>query len=196
LLGIKDERILDKLSEMMYHTSIMSEADGFSPEFVEQNGGGFRCMVRSALGRLGAGSEVSVGSEIELYAGDIVPADEVITGELVEGEVVRLPKTARLPEKFIEKDTLGQMEVGKEAYTVPWAMAVTQEGFCFLNGSYTFQRETGGTVQMKVEHTKDGYVVHGPRGYKYNPVKQIPWVGAEGEDLLPVHKVREGRTSY
>lgn len=181
---------------MMYDRRIMSEADGFSPEFLEQSGGGFRHMIRSALGRLGAGSEVSVGAEVEHYRGDINTADEVITGEIVEGEVARLPRTARLPEKFIEKNTLGQMEVGKEAYTVPWAMAVTQEGFCFLNGSYTFQRETGGTVQMKVELTKDGYVVHVPRGYKYNPVKQIPWVGAEGEDLLPVHKVKEGRTSY
>jgi hypothetical protein len=175
----------------------MSEIDGFSPDVVEQNSGGFRGLVRSALGRLGAGSSVSVGSEVELYSGDLVPNDgEVVMGEIVEGEVARLPRTARLPEKFIEKDTLGQMEVGKEAYTVPWAMAVTQEGFCFLNGSYTFQRDTGGTVQMKVERTKDGYVVHVPRGYKYNPVKQIPWVGAEGEDLLPVHKVKEGRTSY
>jgi hypothetical protein len=174
----------------------MSETDGFSAEFVEQNGGGIRRMIRSALGRLGAGGEVSVGSEVELYRVGITPADEIITGEIIEGEVAMLPKTARLPERFIEKDTLAQMEVGKEAYTVPWAMAVTQEGFCFLNGSYTFQRETGGTVQMKVEHTKDGYVVHVPRGYKYQPVRQIPWVGAGTEDLLPVHKVKEGRTSY
>jgi len=174
----------------------MSETDGFSPEFVGQNGGGFRRMVRSALGRLGAGSEVSVGSEVELFTGDIAPVGEVVTGEIVDGEVARLPKTARLPEKFIEKDTLGQMEVGKEAYTVPWAMAVTKEGFCFLNGGYTFHRDTGGTVQMKVERTKDGYVVHVPRGYKYQPAKQIPWVGAENEDLLPVHKVKESRTSY
>lgn len=174
----------------------MSETDGFNPGIVEQNGGGFRHMIRSALGRLGAGNEVSVGTEVELYTGGIEPVGEVIEGEIVEGEVVRLPKTARLPEKFIEKDTLGQMEVGKEAYTVPWAMAVTKEGFCFLNGSYTFHRETGGTVQMKVEHTKDGYVVHVPRGYKYQPVREIPWVGADNEDLLPVHKVKEGCTSY
>lgn len=174
----------------------MSVANGFSPEFLEQSGGGFGRMIRSALGRLGAGSEVSVGSEVELYRGDITPVDGVITGEIVEGEIARLPKTARLPEKFIEKDTLGQMEIGKEAYTVPWAMAVTQKGFCFLNGSYVFHRDTGGKVQMKVERTKDGYVVHVPRGYKYKPVKQIPWVDAENEDLLPVHKVKEGRTSY
>jgi hypothetical protein len=49
---------------------------------------------------------------------------------------------------------------------------------------------------MHVRITKKGYAVDIPIGYKYTKSKNIPWLGADAEDLLPIHKINKGRNRY
>lgn len=95
--------------------------------------------------------------------------------------------TAKLPDTHFELNTLAQMPVGGSGYTVPWAMAVfSGSNDCYLNGSYTFHEQPGGTVRMHVERRRDGYYVKLVRDHKYQPVDRIPWVGAADNNLIPV----------
>jgi hypothetical protein len=69
---------------------------------------------------------------------------------------------AKIPEQ-LETLTLGSMLPGEVAWTLPWAMSVDEDGFCYLNSKYPIQAERGPddtTMQMKVIRRKNGdYVV-------------------------------------
>ncbi len=54
---------------------------------------------------------------------------------------------------------LEDMKCGDSGWTVPWSMHSNYRGEKMLNGSYTLYDSPGGTVQMKVTRTADGYVV-------------------------------------
>jgi hypothetical protein len=168
----------------------MGETEKFSPQ--ESSRRGFRNWLRTALARRQTLPAISSTNR------DIIPAEEVLEGEIVDStkQIIKRRHTVRISEEYIEADTLSQLREGRSGWTVPWAMAITKEGDCYLNGSYTFQNNPGGTVQMLVENTKDGLEVSVPHGYKYQPSRAIPWLGAREEDLLPVVKVKRGRTSY
>jgi len=60
--------------------------------------------------------------------------DRIVEDKLAQRQsVVEKPKTAKLPDGMYE-DTLAEMNVGESGYTVPWAMAVAQNGETALNG--------------------------------------------------------------
>jgi len=56
------------------------------------------------------------------------------------------------------------MEVGDRAYAVPWAYDPTRES---LNTNHTAYAERGGTVEMLVERTADGFEITPPDGYEW-----------------------------
>lgn len=66
--------------------------------------------------------------------------------------------TGVLPDHLLERE-LKDLKVGESAWTVPWAMYVTEDRRCWLHGGYSAFDQQGGTVQMIVTHTKDGYIV-------------------------------------
>lgn len=173
----------------------MKERDSYSPQ-ANTAPGAITRLARTVMGNLGGNptleAVLSTSTEVELCQDNI----EIVTGEFVGDRLADRPRTARLPERFVERHTLGQMKIGKSAYTVPWAMAVTMDGFCYLNAHYTFKKDPYGTAQMEVSRSKEGYTVYVPHGYHYEPSRVIPWMGAAEEDLLPVHEVKAGRTYY
>jgi len=59
---------------------------------------------------------------------------------------------------------LCEMEVGDRAYAVPWAYDPTRES---LNTNHTAYAERGGTVEMLVERTADGFEITPPDGYEW-----------------------------
>lgn len=101
-----------------------------------------------------------------------------------------LRRTAKLPEHLIESNTIANMQPGDSGWTVPWAMAVDQDADCYLNGDYTLRDRPGGTSEMRVTRTRDGYIVDAPKGYRWQPSNGIPWVGADNDDLVPVIQIR------
>jgi len=132
-----------------------------------------------------------------LVTGDVIlPGEDWFQDENHKTSLTSKKRGTLIPEELIETDTLAQLKIGETAYTVPWAMAVTELGECYLNGDYTFHQEPGGTIQMLIRKTKDGYEVEVPQGYKYQPSRNNPWVGGTDERLLPVNKVKKGTRSY
>lgn len=98
----------------------------------------------------------------------------------VDGEAVILPLD------LVEDNRLKDLLPGESGWTVPWAMAVINDR-CYLNGNYDYHEHPGGTVEMKVEHRRDGYHVFvRTTGYKYSSCDDPPWNGTSQEDLIPV----------
>lgn len=96
---------------------------------------------------------------------------------------------AQLPLHLLDTDELRNMKVGDVAYTMPWGMTVNEDMQRFLNGRYHAHKSAGGTVSMRVEKREDGYHVFAPRGEKWSPTSDIPWMGASKHDLIPVKEV-------
>ena len=67
-------------------------------------------------------------------------------------------QNAILPE-HLEEVTIKDMIIGESGYTVPWAMYAERDGTLWLNGDYMFEKEPGGTVEMKIERVNGGYKV-------------------------------------
>lgn len=67
-------------------------------------------------------------------------------------------RQARYPEEFAPY-TLAEMEVGDVAYTVPWAMVIDSDRYCWLQSSFASHAQPGGTMQMRVERREDGFHV-------------------------------------
>lgn len=65
---------------------------------------------------------------------------------------------ARLPEDIRQRE-IKDMSLGEVAYTVPWGMYADHDGVLWLHGGYSISDSPGGTVQMKVMRTADGYKV-------------------------------------
>lgn len=76
----------------------------------------------------------------------------------LKGEMLQLGM-AKLPQDK-EENTIGKMKVGETGYTVPWAMWVDKERNCWLNEDYTIHKGRGGTVQLKIERLKEGYIAY------------------------------------
>jgi hypothetical protein len=88
---------------------------------------------------------------------------------------------AELP-KSIETVTLADMPVGMTAYTVPWAMYADQDRKLWLDPNFTFERKSGGTVQMRVTRLDEGFRVGYVPGETYEPGNGR----ASDKDGLPV----------
>jgi len=92
---------------------------------------------------------------------------------------------AKLPQDK-EENTIGKMKVGETGYTVPGAMWVDQERNCWLNEDYTIHKERGGTVQLKIERLKEGYIAYindSNINHKWNPVSSPSYAGSEESKL-------------
>lgn len=103
-----------------------------------------------------------------------------------------LKQIAQLPDGLEERNLLKWLPYGKLVYTVPWAMSVTEDGKAYLNENYHFDFWPGGTYQMAVKRTKQGYVVRVPAGERYTKTAKVDsssgWYGipvlrVEGADL-------------
>lgn len=92
---------------------------------------------------------------------------------------------AKLP-KSAETVTLADMKVGTSGYTVPWAMYADQERKLWLDPHFTFQEQPGGTVQMHVARTDEGFRVWyvGGETYRVGAGRSAP-----DEDGLPVARL-------
>lgn len=97
-----------------------------------------------------------------------------------------------LPSALEETEILSRLAIGETAFTVPWAMAVSEDGRCYLNGGYTTEARPGGTVTMKVERKEEGFVVTVPPTKRYSTAERPPWVGSGLADIFPVVEVRIG----
>lgn len=75
---------------------------------------------------------------------------------------------AKLP-RSVETVTLADMAVGTTGYTVPWAMYADQDRKLWLDPNFTFEERSGGTVQMHVTRTDEGFRVRYVPGETYEP---------------------------
>lgn len=89
---------------------------------------------------------------------------------------------AELP-KSMETVTLADMAVGTSGYTVPWAMYADQDRKLWLDPGFTFEERSGGTVQMRVTRTDEGFRVRHVPGETYEPGDGR---SSSGRDRLPV----------
>jgi hypothetical protein len=64
---------------------------------------------------------------------------------------------AVLPESLKEVG-LKDIVDGESVYTVPWAMYADDNGALWLHGDYHFEKDSGGTLQMKVTKDKGDYI--------------------------------------
>ncbi|MEI8355177.1 MAG: hypothetical protein WCG31_03630 [Deltaproteobacteria bacterium] len=64
---------------------------------------------------------------------------------------------AKLP-KSLEEVGLKDIVDGESVYTVPWAMYADDKGLMWLNGNYTFENHSMGTLKMKVSKKSGGYI--------------------------------------
>lgn len=85
----------------------------------------------------------------------------------------------RLPEIFLE-DTIAKMRVGDAGWSVPWAMGVDADRKCWLDPAYTVHDSPGGTVEMRISRTSDGYVVEVPRTNRWLPRECRGWLPVFG----------------
>ena len=63
-----------------------------------------------------------------------------------------------LPE-HLEEITIKDMIIGESGYAVAWAMYAERDSTLWLNGDYTFDKEPGGTADMKIERVNGGFKV-------------------------------------
>ncbi len=75
--------------------------------------------------------------------------------------------STQLPEHMI-RVSIQDMLIGEEAYTVPWAIQVDQNGQCWIRGDYSFSRRPFGTNQMRIRRTASGFEVEIPAGEKFD----------------------------
>lgn len=123
----------------------------------------------------------------------LLPTTLVAMREYRKSAVPSHTHAATAPEGILEKDQISNMAIGTMGYTLPWAMIVTSDGRCFLNGGYTFDPRPGGSVTMRVTRTSKGWEVFVPPGHKYERADAIPFVGASSSDLIPVAVVHAER---
>lgn len=64
---------------------------------------------------------------------------------------------AKLPES-LEAVGLKDIVDGESVYTVPWAMYADDNGSMWLNGNYSFEDHSGGTLRMKVTKKSGDYI--------------------------------------
>ncbi len=96
---------------------------------------------------------------------------------------------AKIPESFIEKDTIANMKIGEQRYIVPWGMVVDEENGAWLVGKYKTYEKAQGTTQLGVTRADDGFYVDlQDVDYEWDK-KDIGNSGIQGtskEDFIPV----------
>ena len=88
----------------------------------------------------------------------------------------------KAPEELLE-ETLADMDIGDETWTVPWAMH-TVNGELMLNGNYSTHHSPGGTVSMRVIKKSYGYIVDITECKDYKWPKKSEYVS--NHEKLPV----------
>ena len=71
--------------------------------------------------------------------------------------------TVKLPNE-INGQLIRNREVGFTGFTVTWAMAIDEHGYCWLRSNFPAYYFQGGTVCMKIELREDGWHVWSPPG--------------------------------
>lgn len=94
---------------------------------------------------------------------------------------------AELP-RSMETVTIADLLVGETAYTAPWAMYADQDRKLWLNPGFTFEERPGGTSQMQITRTSEGFRVGCVTGETYRPDAGR---SSSGEDGLPVIELFE-----
>lgn len=84
-------------------------------------------------------------------------------------------QAVRLPNEMYQP-VISDLHVGEFAFTVPWAMEVDIDGQCYLNIDFFVRSGMGGTVEMGVLRTAEGFYVFLPehgrsRSFLYRPQK-------------------------
>ncbi len=78
---------------------------------------------------------------------------------------------AVLPARLRER-TLADLNVDESAYTVPWAMKADLDGNLWLSTHFPTRNVSGGTVQMLVTRTRNGWACDislGCDNYRWSP---------------------------
>lgn len=65
----------------------------------------------------------------------------------------------QIPDKFLDKNTIDQMNIGQYGYTVPWGVFVLPDHSTWIHPKYTFYDSPGGTVSLKIQKLHDGYAI-------------------------------------
>jgi hypothetical protein len=65
---------------------------------------------------------------------------------------------ARMPEAMCEK-TIADLRIGEGTWALPWAMLVDNDRCCWLQPEFAQNSRPGGTTEMRIERTKEGFVV-------------------------------------
>lgn len=84
----------------------------------------------------------------------------------------------KLPERMVEH-TIERMAVNEVAYTMPWAMWVDLDRTGWLHPQYPAHPYSGGTADMMIVRTKDGFHVSTPYGQKYTPSAEPGYCGSD-----------------
>jgi hypothetical protein len=107
-------------------------------------------------------------------------------------EHARMPESgsheqALLPEAY-ESPSIDSMLEGDTFFTVPWAMWVDRERRCWLHPGYIIHEEPGGTVEMLVTRTADGFVVDisGVEDHKWGLEEEPGYMSPEDTEYIPV----------
>ncbi len=79
---------------------------------------------------------------------------------------------SRLPEAY-EANSIKLMSPGEVWWVVPWAMYADEDRILWINGSYTINTRPGGTVQLRIQRTRDGVNVieESIKEHRYSPGK-------------------------
>ena len=93
---------------------------------------------------------------------------------------------ALLPSAYVDREQIQYMEPGEVKWTLPWSMYVNFDMECFLNGTYMTKDWPGGTVEMQIERTAEGFFVCLVPSHKYSAQKRPPWVGSADATMIPV----------
>ncbi len=67
-------------------------------------------------------------------------------------------RQATLPD-HLEEITISDMLEEESGFTVPWAMWADKNKRQWLNGSYTFHKNPGGTVQLRITRVNGAFNV-------------------------------------
>lgn len=88
----------------------------------------------------------------------------------------------QMPPEFISHDTVADMLPGDVRYVVPWAVKVDEDWQCWIDGSHEASLEPGGTVDLWVARTPDGFTIQPLASHRWRP-------GPVRDGWLPVARV-------
>ncbi len=97
---------------------------------------------------------------------------------------------ATLPDQYLERDTIADMELDETRWVQPWAMSVDVGQRCWLNGRFVTADLPEGTARIAIRRDPSGYTVYLPEDETWTPGERIPWTGTVAGDVLPVLKVQ------